>query len=138
MKVEQKNTGMRSDQFAQNPETKKSSAPKKLSPSAPDSPLEKKAKPRVHLNPNQIKEKGQGEAESIQDIRARERLRQIFHGNFEWRVLRFVRSERGDSSYVNIVNIQTGEILRSIPERTFREMSEYFDGVAGGSINISG
>ena len=65
-------------------------------------------------------------------------VRKLIGEDIQWRVMRFYRHESDGKLYVDIIDKETGEVLRTVPEPEFVKIATEFKHLAGMNLNISG
>lgn len=58
--------------------------------------------------------------------------------SIQWREMRFYRHENQGQVFIDIIDKETGEVLRTIPEKDFQEMNSRLKQYSGYNIDISG
>jgi uncharacterized FlaG/YvyC family protein len=67
-----------------------------------------------------------------------EAVKKMIGENIEWRDMKFYQREVGGQYYVDIVDRNTGNVVRTIPDTKFAEVTEKFKQLKGLRINING
>ena len=58
--------------------------------------------------------------------------------NIQWKEMRFRRHEDQGRAYIDIIDKETGEVLKTIPEKEFQNVNSRLKQYSGYNINISG
>lgn len=58
--------------------------------------------------------------------------------NIQWKEMRFRRHEDQGRTYVDIIDKESGEVLKTIPEKEFQAVNSRLQQYSGYNINISG
>ena len=67
-----------------------------------------------------------------------EAVQKLIGENIQWRDMKFYQREEGGQYYIDIVDKATGNVLRTIPDTKFAEITEKFKQLKGLRINING
>lgn len=67
-----------------------------------------------------------------------EAVKQMVAEGIEWRLMRFYRHEAEGRYYVDIINKETGEVIRTVPEPEFLKIATQFKHLTGMNLDISG
>lgn len=67
-----------------------------------------------------------------------EKVKEYIGENIQWRKLRFYQRQEGGQVYVDVVDRDTGEVLRTIPDSKMAEVSEKLQKYGAKKIDISG
>ncbi len=67
-----------------------------------------------------------------------EAVQKMIGENIQWRDMKFYQREAGGQYYIDIVDRNTGNVLRTIPDTKFAEVTEKFKQLKGLRINING
>jgi len=65
-------------------------------------------------------------------------VKKMIGDNIQWRELRFHRHEANGKIYVDVINKNSGEVIRTVPETDFVKFSNKYKELSGLNINISG
>lgn len=93
----------------------------------------------------QLKEEAQKSAKKLSEVENKnahmyhmEAVKKLIGENIQWREMRFYRHESEGKLYVDIIDKQSGEVLRTIPEPEFVKIATEFKHLAGMNLNING
>lgn len=67
-----------------------------------------------------------------------ETVKQLMGDSVQWREMKFYQREEGGQYYIDIVDKATGNVLRTIPDTKFAEISEKYKQLSGLKIDING
>ncbi len=67
-----------------------------------------------------------------------EAVQKMIGDNIQWRDMKFYQREEGGQYYIDIVDKNTGNVLRTIPDTKFADVTSKFKQLKGLSINING
>ena len=67
-----------------------------------------------------------------------EAVKKVIGDNIEWRQMRFYRNQKDGKAYVDIVNKETGEVIRTVPEPEMQKIATQFKHLAGMTLDING
>ncbi|MDH5560064.1 MAG: flagellar protein FlaG [Deltaproteobacteria bacterium] len=67
-----------------------------------------------------------------------EEVKKMIEDSIQWKEMRFYRNEKDGKTYVDIVDKNTGEVIRTIPEPDFLTFAKQIQKRAGVTLNISG
>lgn len=65
-------------------------------------------------------------------------VKKMIGENIEWRQMRFYRNEKDGKAYIDIVNKETGEVLRTVPEPEMHKIATQFKHLSGMTLDING
>ncbi|NQU65725.1 MAG: flagellar protein FlaG [SAR324 cluster bacterium] len=65
-------------------------------------------------------------------------VKKLIGENIQWREMRFYRHESDGKMYVDIIDKETGEVLKTVPEPEFVKIATEFKHLAGLNLNING
>ncbi|MBU2509900.1 flagellar protein FlaG [bacterium] len=71
-------------------------------------------------------------------INNQEAVQKLIGENIKWRELNFYQRNEGSQVYIDVVDKNTGNVIRTIPDTKFAEIAEKFKRQAGLKIDISG
>lgn len=77
----------------------------------------------------ELKELNEGHAEAV---------KRVIGENIEWRQMRFYRNQKDGKAYIDIVNKDTGEVIRTVPEPEMQKIATQFKHLAGMTLDING
>jgi len=67
-----------------------------------------------------------------------ESVQKMIGENIQWREMRFYRHEADGKYYVDIIDKETGEVLRTVPEPEFVKVATEFKHLTGMNLDING
>ena len=67
-----------------------------------------------------------------------EAVKEMIGDSIQWREMKFYQRTEGGQLYIDIVDKNTGNVLRTIPDTKFAEIAEKFKQLSGLTIDISG
>ncbi len=67
-----------------------------------------------------------------------EAVKKFIGDNIQWRAMTFYQRNEGGQIYIDVVDKDTGNVIRTIPDTKFAEVTEKFKQLAGLKIDISG
>ena len=65
-------------------------------------------------------------------------VKKLIGESIQWRQMRFYRHEEDGQIYVDIINKETGEVIRTVPEPVLAKIATQFKHLAGMTLNING
>lgn len=65
-------------------------------------------------------------------------VKKLIGESIQWRQMRFYRHEEDGQIYVDIINKETGEVIRTVPEPELAKIATKFKHLAGMTLNING
>jgi len=65
-------------------------------------------------------------------------VKKMIGENIEWRQMRFYRNEKDGKTYIDIVNRETGEVIRTVPEPEMHKIATQFKHLSGMTLDING
>jgi uncharacterized FlaG/YvyC family protein len=105
----------------------------------------RKADPKSQETPSAKTEPVPGYARKPQRIELKEPIqkplesvKKLIGENIQWREMRFYRHEADGQYYVDIIDKNTGVVLRTVPEPEFVKLATEFKHLAGMNLDISG
>lgn len=92
-----------------------------------------------------MKEQAQKSAKRMSEIENKhanmyhlDAVKKLIGEDIQWREMRFYRHEAEGQLYVDIIDKETGEVLRTVPEPDFVKIATEFKHLAGMNLNING
>lgn len=67
-----------------------------------------------------------------------EAVKRVIGENIEWRQMRFYRNQKDGKAYIDIVNKDTGEVIRTVPEPEMQKIATQFKHLSGMTLDING
>ena len=67
-----------------------------------------------------------------------EAVKKMIGDSIEWREMKFYQREEGGRYYIDIIDKETGNVIRTIPDTKFSEIADKYKQLSGFKINISG
>ena len=65
-------------------------------------------------------------------------VKKVIGENIEWRQMRFYRNQKDGKAYIDIVNKETGEVIRTVPEPEMQKIATQFKHLSGMTLDING
>ncbi len=67
-----------------------------------------------------------------------EQVNKMIKDNIQWREMKFYQRHEGEQVYIDVVDKETGELLRTIPDTKFADFAKNLKNATSKSIHISG